>query len=71
MIDSPALARDIADAFDRDIPARAYRVRLGASGALQWVEAGGECVHDREPGTGFWLRLGVRLLALLPIEWLL
>jgi hypothetical protein len=28
-------------------------------------------VHGAEPDTGFWLRLGVRLLALLPIESLL
>jgi len=28
-------------------------------------------VHDHEPGAGFWLRLGVFVLSLLPIEWLL
>ncbi len=73
VIDSPTLAQAIADAFVTDISARSYDVRLSDTGELQWVEQvdGKEIVHDEEPGTGFWQRLGLRLLALLPIEWLL
>lgn len=73
VIDSPAMARAIADAFAGSIPARAYSVRLSDAGALQWVEQrdGKEIVHDEEPGAGLWLRAFVGVLSVLPIEWLL
>jgi putative cardiolipin synthase len=73
IIESPALANRIAEAFDNEIPARAYKVRLSAAGELYWTERrGGEEVrHDTEPGASIWLRTAVRLLSLLPIEWLL
>jgi putative cardiolipin synthase len=73
VIDSPTMAQAIADAFGTAIPARAYRVRLSDAGALQWVEQrpGQENVYDQEPGSGFWLRAFVRVLSVLPIEWLL
>lgn len=70
MIDSPALAESIANAFVGSIPARAYELRLSAAGSLRWVEQsdGGEIVHDREPGASFWRRFGVSVMSLLPIE---
>lgn len=73
VIRSPALAQRIAVAFERGIPERAYEPRLAASGELYWIErrAGAEVRHEVEPGTAWWQRLAVRLLALLPIEWLL
>ncbi len=73
VIDSPIVARAIADAFDNGIAAQAYRVRRSARGPLEWTETvdGRERVHHTEPGTGWWLRLGVVLLSWLPIEWLL
>jgi putative cardiolipin synthase len=73
VIESPALAQKIADAFDGSIPGYAYQVHLSDSGELYWTERrAGELVrHDTEPGTTFWQRIGVRLLSLLPIEWLL
>lgn len=74
VIDSPDLARALADALAANLPARAYEVRLTGSGDLRWVERapdGREIVHDREPGTRFWQRLGVGLAAALPIEWML
>ena len=73
VIDSSALAQAVAAAFSDRIPARSHRVRLDGSGELQWVEqrAGTELVHDSEPGTSFWQRLAVRLMSMLPIEWLL
>jgi putative cardiolipin synthase len=48
-------------------------VRLNAAGKMQWIEQceSGERVHATEPGTTWWKRLGVKLMALLPIEWLL
>ena len=73
VINSPALAKEIDDAISAGLPTRAYQLRLSAAGALQWVEqqGGKQIVHDEEPGVGFWRRLSVSALALLPIEWLL
>jgi putative cardiolipin synthase len=73
VIDSPALAGRIAESFARDIPERSYEVRLSADGGLRWIERRGseELSHDTEPGAGALKRLGVRLLSLLPIDWLL
>jgi putative cardiolipin synthase len=72
VIDSPALATEIAKAFTERIPSAAYRVRLSEN-RLQWEEhRDDESVsYDDEPGTRLWKRLGVSILALLPIEWLL
>ena len=73
VIESPALAGSITDTFAREMPARAYEVRLAEDGTLHWLEqVGGQViVHNTEPGTAFWKRLAVWLVSLLPIEWLL
>ena len=73
VIDSPAIAGTMAEAFTASIPAGAYQVRLSDAGKLQWVEQrdGRQIVHDEEPDTGFWLRAFVAVLSVLPIEWLL
>ncbi len=73
VIHSPALARQMARAFDERVPRRAYQVRLGPDSGLRWVEhtTAGERIHEQEPGAGFWLLLGVRVLSWLPIEGLL
>ena len=70
VIDSPAMAGEIAAAFDRAIPANAYDVRLSPSGEPYWLERRGEQVlrTDDEPGTSFWQRAGVLFLSFLPIE---
>jgi len=73
VIDSPALAQTIAEAFVTTIPANAYEVRLSDTGKLYWIERqdGMRVRHDTEPGTSFWQRAGVWFLSLLPIDWLL
>ena len=73
VIDSPTLARSIADSFAREMPSRAYVVRLAADGGLEWVErvSGTEVIHRVEPGTTLLKRIGVNVLSWLPIEWLL
>ena len=73
VIDSPAVARAISHDFASSLARRAYEVGLGATGALQWIEQRDDAtlVHDVEPGTDLWQRLGVSLLSLLPIDWLL
>ena len=73
VIESPSLAQSVVDSFARNMPQRAYEVRLTKDGSLNWIEHDGdkEIVHVEEPGAGFWKRLGVSLLSKLPIEWLL
>ncbi|MEO7337322.1 MAG: phospholipase D family protein [Caldimonas sp.] len=73
VIDSPNMATDLSEALPARLAARAYRLRLSPEGSIQWIEhlEGRELVHDNEPGTTFWQRIGVGVLSLLPIEWLL
>jgi putative cardiolipin synthase len=74
VIDSPRLAQQLAEAFDRTIPRIAYEVRLGSDGhSLEWIERtpSGELRHDTEPGTTWAKRTGVEMMSILPIEWLL
>ena len=73
LIDSPALAQTMHQAFAHEVPARAYEVRLDVDGKLYWLLRQGDTVQrfDTEPGTSWLSRLMVRLLALLPIDGLL
>ncbi len=73
VIDSPLLAARMASVLSDDVPALAYQVVLSPQGELVWIEQGasGPVRHDSEPGTSWWRRLSVRLLSLLPIDWLL
>lgn len=73
VIESPGMARMIADAFTSGIRANAYVVHLTETGALRWEERrqGTDIVYDKEPGTSAWRRFLVRLMSKLPIEWLL
>lgn len=73
VIDSPELAREIENAFDGGIPARAYEVRLDDDGDLYWLDRrGGELVRlDDEPGAGRFKQGVVTVLGWLPIEWML
>ncbi|MGE0315833.1 MAG: phospholipase D family protein [Lautropia sp.] len=73
VVDSPALARGIDEAFDAFIPRRHWRVVLADDGALEWVEQGeaAKRVWRTEPGTDWCTRLWIDFLSLLPIEGLL
>jgi putative cardiolipin synthase len=73
VIESPILANEITDVLDGWFPARSYEVSLSKAGKLQWTEQVNdkEIIHKKEPGAGFWRRLGVSILSKLPIEGLL
>jgi putative cardiolipin synthase len=73
VIDSPALARELANAFDANLPLAAYEVRLAPDGRLEWIErtVSGEKRYDTEPQTTWLQRSKVEMLSVLPIEWLL
>jgi putative cardiolipin synthase len=81
LLEIPALAESMADAFEKGLPEQAFRLELrpvqaaaggadAAGSTLQWVawEGGQEVRFDAEPFAGFWLRLKVWFLSLLPIE---
>jgi len=74
VIESPALAGRLSRAFDTNIPADAYTLRVAADGRCpEWIErtADGERVYDVDPGTGAAKRAWIQFLTILPIEWLL
>jgi putative cardiolipin synthase len=73
LFESPTMASAMADVFATHMPGRVYKVGLSDGGELQWVEQeeAGQRVYDQEPGTSVWLRLGVSVMSLLPIDWLL
>lgn len=73
VIDSPRLAGQVSQAFDQQIPLRSWRVRLDAHGQPEWHAGSGNPppVYRTEPGSRWFERAWLRLLTLLPIEWLL
>jgi putative cardiolipin synthase len=73
VIDSPALAAQVADVFDGEMLERAFEVRLDADGRVIWLERTdqGTVRHDQEPHTSAWKRFWVAVLSRLPIAWLL
>ncbi|WP_292936546.1 phospholipase D family protein [Noviherbaspirillum sp.] len=73
VIESPALAQQIDDAFKNRVPLNAYEAKLAEDGRVYWLEhkEGALIRHDIEPGTTLWQRFGMYLMSLLPIEWLL
>jgi putative cardiolipin synthase len=73
IIDSPGLAERIHSSFTDTIPDTAWRVGHDARG-LYWLERGpdGEPIrHETEPHSSLWQRLGMAIIAWLPIDWLL
>ena len=77
VFDSPVIAQRIATSFDTEIPFTAFEVRLDpASGSLVWITRDKgppyrTITATTEPDTSFFKRMWVRLLSVLPIEWLL
>ena len=76
VIDNPRLARPIEQAFETQIPGQSCRVQLSESGELEWQSGqdGTETpptIYSVEPGSSWLSRWGMRVLALLTIDWLL
>lgn len=76
MLECPELASQVARLIDHMMePAQAYRLGLspprpGHRRHLTWTRQEGDrtLTQDREPDTGFWLRLATRLLSWLPVD---
>ena len=74
VITSPEIARYMAEKFDENIARSAFRLELQTAEdgrrSLLWYgyENGEEQVYTVDPYTGFWRRLGLGFMGLLPIE---
>ncbi|MEB0863588.1 phospholipase D family protein [Citrobacter youngae] len=73
VIESEVLASLIHKRFMQSQRDVAWQLRLDRWGRINWVDCpgGSERVVKKEPATGFWKRVLVRLASVLPIEWLL
>lgn len=73
VIESEVLAELIHKRFMQSQRDMAWQLRLDRWGRINWVDrlSGSEQVLKKEPATGFWKRVLVRLASVLPIEWLL
>ena len=73
VIENPLLARDIETTIRKNIPDRAYEVRLDENGKLYWLDHRGEDTLrlDTEPNSSWLKRAVISVLTFLPIEWLL
>lgn len=74
LIDSPTLASKLNWVFTNRIATATYQVKLDAKDKLVWEERTPDnqlVLYNKEPGTTWMNRFSVRLLSLLPIDWLL
>ncbi len=73
LIVSPKLAGALGQSFTERFRQLSYMPELTAAGGIQWTEAADHVniTYAAEPGTDWLSRLFLRVLGLLPIEWLL
>lgn len=72
LIEHEGLVASVQRSLIETTPQHAYRVVLNRHGRLQWqAPPPDNTVLRQEPQAGFWKRLGVKILSLLPIESLL
>lgn len=74
LVDSATIAGSISGWLDDTLPKRAYRVMFDADQALVWSgqdREGQAQVFKVEPNTTLPLRILIKILGLLPIQWLL
>lgn len=72
VIDSNALASELAQGVERDLVRDAWKVQLVEEG-LRWSgqQGGTSVIHEREPQASLWLRLKTTMMSWLPLEGLL
>lgn len=68
LIDSPEMAEILADNVDINIPAMAYRLKLGNDNKITWHATidGNEVVETKEPQTSGWRRFTAWFLKIAP-----
>jgi cardiolipin synthase C len=70
VIDSPGMARRLAQVVENSSPSLTYRLSLDAQGGILWHD-GPDKVYTADPETGLLERCVVRIGSWLPIDWLL
>ena len=73
LIEHEELTGFISDTIQNQSGYRAYEVRLTPKNNLHWIQRSSDSykVITKEPGIGFWNNVGLKILHLLPIEWML
>ena len=73
LIDNPILANRLSSFFDTQVSLLAYKLRLVRGNHIEWIKSTpqGTQVYEHDPRTSFWRRVKVRIMSILPIEWLL
>ncbi|UOO80910.1 phospholipase D family protein [Uruburuella testudinis] len=71
VIKSPEIAAAMQRTLADTTPQYAYKVTLNRRGKLQWQDPESGETLKKEPEAGFWKRLTVKILSILPIEGLL
>jgi len=73
VLESDEIANGMGDWFDQNIEKIAFRLEIqkdqNGQEQIRWhgVENGQKCVFTTDPYTEFWRRLGIGIMALLPI----
>ena len=70
IIESEALAKQFAEAFETNVRENAYAVFLNEKGNLRWrtTENGAEVILNKEPQTSWWQRFSASFLSFMPIK---
>ena len=71
VIHSPALAADITDTLVQRLPESSYRLLPNGQNGVLWHDATAQpdaAILQREPQTGWWRRMWVKVLSWLPLE---
>jgi len=74
LIESPTFAAAVSLAMDQVMEDGAYVVRLSPADALEWVlqdANGAQIVQSIEPNTTWLDRFIVRVIGVLPLEWMM
>ncbi|MEQ8412303.1 MAG: phospholipase D family protein [Erythrobacter sp.] len=71
VIESEGTAREIERVLAEEYTRIAYRVSLDSSGRMRWEDLETGEIHRHDPDSGLCVRIGMRAVGLLPIEWLL
>lgn len=74
LIESPTFALAVMQAVDQVMQRGAYAVRLSPTDMLEWVvqdENGAQIVYTTEPNTTWLDRIMVKIIGVLPVEWMM
>jgi len=74
LIESPTFAAAVTRAVDQVMLRGAYALRLSPANTLEWLtqdENGAQVLHVTEPNTTWLDRAMVRVVGVLPVEWMM